>query len=51
MSASNFIFPWTGRKKKFENDIVFKHINLDDISTVVEPFFGVNVFFSISLYD
>lgn len=49
MSASNFIFPWTGRKKKFENDIAFKHINLDDISTIVEPFSG-SMSFSQYLY-
>lgn len=40
MSSCNFIFPYTGRKKKFENDIVYKHIQLQNITTIVEPFGG-----------
>jgi site-specific DNA-adenine methylase len=49
MSKSNFIFPWTGRKKKFENENTFKQLNFDGITTVVEPF-GGSMSFSQFLY-
>jgi site-specific DNA-adenine methylase len=40
MSISNFIFPWTGRKKKYENEILYNSIDLSKIECIVEPFSG-----------
>lgn len=49
MSKCNFFFPWTGRKKRYENEIVFKNINLKNITKIVEPF-GGSMSFSQYLY-
>lgn len=49
MTTSNFFFPYTGRKKKFENENVYKHIDFKPITTIVEPF-GGTMSFSQFLY-